>query len=184
MRKLLLTLLIAAGTMTSFRAAADPTPTMAYELYFFNDLVDNFVITAFNYSVTSNQRPGIFDPPYTYTVASSTAEPVGLIDYGGYWFTPSSTSPLQIVVNSGLTATVQNTSSSAQTLRMGIEFVTTDPAAHLPNVVIYGTYVTVPGNGSATLPIPTGSATYQKAALTSLFPTEPYPVPVAFFISY
>lgn len=173
-------MLIAVGALTSFRAAASPTPTMAYELYFFNNLASNFVIEQFNYSVTSSQPPGLFQPPYTYTASGQTVETIGLITYGGYWSTPTSTTALTITVNSGLTATVKNTSGVSQNLRMGIEFAST--SQFIPPTLIYGSYVSIPAGGTMSLPIPSGSVTYQTTVPT-LFSSEPYPAPVAFFIS-
>jgi hypothetical protein len=174
-------LLIAAGSMSSFRAAADPTPTQAYSITFFNNQSFNFIITNFTYSVTSSQRPALFQPPYTYTASGTTSQPPNEFDFGGYWFTPSSTNPLTITVNAGATATVQNTFNAARSFRLGLELAAPNGTG-LPTL-IFGTPVTIPALGTATLSFPSGAVTFQNGSVPSITTGTTYPAPIGFFIS-
>ena len=174
---------IALGLMTSFRAAAQP-PTMAFgvDFTYAGNVSYDFTVQQLTVGVTSSQPPAIFQPPNTFTNAGTFSSPVGLFLLGGYWVAPSLVSPLQISVGPGYTCVVKSKNAfSSVSVKVGIELANPNGTG-LPTL-IYGTPVSVPPLGTATLSVPTAAVTFTTATIPTIGTDPTYRIPIAFFIT-
>lgn len=120
MKKLFLYLLVAIGSMLSMHAQA--------QLFF--GVAQNSgngpgFIKSTNISISTAQTTVPGQPATTAIVSppgGSFTDPPSLFTYGIYWVTPSLFTPLNISINSGYTATIQNGFSTPVKVHLQISF--------------------------------------------------------------
>lgn len=179
MRKLTLMLLIVLGSMTAFKAAAQ-TPTQAYGVAISYSSGVYVTIQNFTFGITSSQPPALFQPANVFTNAGTFVDPSYIFILGGYWTTPTLSTPLQISIGAGYYAVVQNDFPTvSQNVRISVRFANSNGSG---STTIAGSLVTIPAGGTATIPIPQAAATYTNGTIPSLRTDPTYQVPVSILI--
>ncbi|HEX6432132.1 MAG TPA: hypothetical protein VF008_30785 [Niastella sp.] len=184
MKKIMLMMVIALVSMTSFRAAAQP-PTQAFGVNFSGWTSSpagyGVEIKSLNIGISTSQPPGLFLPPATFTNTGNFAQPQGLFILGGFWVAPSLATPLTISIGPGYTARVKNIWPEASTtVRLSVRIA--NPNGSGNPTVIYGPPVTIAAQAEAILTVPTFAATFTSSPLPTLYDDPNYRVPIAIHI--
>lgn len=179
MQKLLFASLI---TLCAMASSSHAIGQIYYEVNFGYMWSQNSVsVTTTNVGITTTQTTAGSSQSNTTTAPGGYyTDPLGIFTYGYYYSTPSLFNQMTIQVLSGYTATVQNTSSTAYTVRMAVSIYQANGNA----IYFYGPYATVPGNGTATLSIPAAAYTYTAPLPADATPPgSAYSVPVTIWLS-
>lgn len=176
MRKLTLMLLIVLGAMTAFKAAAQ-TPTQAYGVAISYSSGVHVTIQNLTFAITSSQPPALFQPANVFTNDGTFVDPSYIFILGGYWTTPTLSTPLQISIGAGYYAVVQNDYPTvSQNVRISVRFANSNGSG---STTIAGPLVTIPAGGTSTISIPQAAATYTNGTIPSLRTDPTYQVPVS-----
>lgn len=172
-------LLIVLGAMTAFKAAAQ-TPTQAYGVAISYSSGVHVTIQNLTFAITSSQPPALFQPANVFTNDGTFVDPSYIFILGGYWTTPTLSTPLQISIGAGYYAVVQNDYPTvSQNVRISVRFANSNGSG---STTIAGPLVTIPAGGTSTISIPQAAATYTNGTIPSLLSDPTYQVPVRIYI--
>lgn len=157
MKKLLFSCLVAICGLVTMNAKAQSN------YYYVESLgyqVGTVQWVSTNIGITTSQTTTPNTTPQTWTNTApggSYTYPIGVFSYGAYWVTPTILTPFTITINSGYTATVKNTGTTAQRVAISVKIVQGTVGFYKEEV---SAPVTVAAGATTTISIPSNFVTY------------------------